>query len=156
MKISELSKWVSCPVQTIRYYEQQGLLAPAGRTPGNYRVYSDADVARLRFIRHCRNLDLSLDEIRQLLKLYDRPHESCDAVNELVDEHIAKAARRIAELQALETHFRDLRELCNRGKTTRECAILRELAESPRSDNNGTSLVQQEPHVMRDGLHRPL
>lgn len=137
MKISELSARAACPVQTIRYYEQQGLLAPAARTAGNYRVYTESDAERLRFIRHCRNLDLSLDEIRQLLKLYDRPQESCDAVNALVNGHISAVSERITELQALERHLKQLRELCDQGRTNRDCAILRQLAETGRSGGRG-------------------
>lgn len=135
MKISELSQRVECPVQTIRYYEKQGLLPPPTRTAGNYRIYTSAHVARLRFIRHCRNLDMTLGEIRQLLKLGDSPGEDCGEVNALLEGHIAQVSQRIAELRALETHLTELRHLCRTSETIQDCAILRELAASPESDD---------------------
>ena len=133
MKISDLSQRVECPVQTIRYYEQQGLLPPPARSAGNYRIYTETHAARLRFIRHCRNLDMTLGEIRQLLKLSDSPEEPCDEVNALLERHIAEVSQRIADLRALETHLTELRQLCGRSESTRDCAILRELAASPDS-----------------------
>jgi Cd(II)/Pb(II)-responsive transcriptional regulator len=132
IKISELSKQVGCPVQTIRFYEQEGLVPAPARTAGNYRLYTISHVERLRFIRHCRSLDMTLDEIRQLLKLRDTPQESCADVNALLDEHIDQVARRIGELRALETHLKDLRRLCGKARPAQNCAILRELA-SPQS-----------------------
>ena len=128
IKISELSKEVGCPVQTIRFYEQQGLLPAPARTGGNYRSYTSSHVGRLRFIRHCRSLDMTLDEIRRLLRLRDSPQESCADVNALLDKHIGQVARRIGELQALETHLTDLRRLCGEAMSAQNCAILRELA----------------------------
>ena len=62
MRISQIAEQVACPIQTIRFYEQQGLLPRPARTPRNYRVYTSAHAARLRFIRHCRGLDMSLEE----------------------------------------------------------------------------------------------
>ena len=145
MKISELSTRVGCPVQTIRYYEQQGLLAPPPRSTGNYRIYTSAHADRLRFIRHCRTLDLTLLEIRQLLKLRDSPKESCADVNELLDEHIGDIGRRIGELAALKAHLKDLRRLCDTANATQNCAILRELATAPTgpADPDGTLVTAE-------------
>jgi Cd(II)/Pb(II)-responsive transcriptional regulator len=131
MKISELSQLVDCPLQTIRYYERQGLLPHLIRSASNYRIYTNAHVARLVFIRHCRKLDMTLGEIQQLLRLRDSPEESCDRVNALLERHIAKVSQRIVELRALETQLMDLRQLCDTSESTQDCAILRELAASP-------------------------
>jgi hypothetical protein len=68
MKIGELAILTHTPVETIRYYEREGLLPEAARTGGNYRIYDQAQAARLSFIRHCRGLDMTLDEIRTLLR----------------------------------------------------------------------------------------
>ena len=65
IKIGELARRAQCPAQTIRYYEHEGLLPEPIRTAGNYRVYSRAHIERLSFIRNCRSLDMTLDEIRQ-------------------------------------------------------------------------------------------
>lgn len=127
MRISQIAEQVACPVQTIRFYEQQGLLPRPARTTGNYRVYTSAHAVRLRFIRHCRSLDMSLEEIRQLLKLCDTPRESCEEVNAFLDEHMIQVARRIAALRALEAHLKELRRLCRTARHTQNCAILREL-----------------------------
>jgi len=128
MKISELARRAACPVQTIHYYEKQGLLPAPARSAGNYRIYSDSQLNRLRFIRQCRNLDMTLAEIRQLLRLRDTPQESCSGVNAMLDVHIEQVGQRIFELRALEAHLTDLRRLCHDFKSTRDCPILRELA----------------------------
>jgi Cd(II)/Pb(II)-responsive transcriptional regulator len=88
MKIGELAKAAHTQVETIRYYEREGLLPETARTDGNYRMYAEEHVDRLSFIRHCRGLDMTLDEIRVLLRFKDAPHENCAQVNDLLDEHI--------------------------------------------------------------------
>ena len=102
MKIGELARKTGMQVETIRYYEKEGLLPKIGRTGSNYRVYTDVHVDRLLFIRHCRSLDMTLDEIRVLLHFKDMPKESCDRVNALLDEHIGHVAERIRDLKKLE------------------------------------------------------
>ncbi len=101
MKIGELAKRTGCPVETIRYYEREGLLPEPARSEGNYRQYTLAHVERLSFIRHCRSLDMTQEEIRTLLALRDRPEADCGTANRLIDEHLHHVEVRIAELQAL-------------------------------------------------------
>jgi Cd(II)/Pb(II)-responsive transcriptional regulator len=101
MRIGELAKLADSDVDTIRYYEKIGILPKAARTEGNYRHYGEAYVERLRFVRHCRALDMTLDEIRVLLRFRDTPEANCAAVNELLDEHIGHVATRIAALTEL-------------------------------------------------------
>jgi DNA-binding transcriptional MerR regulator len=88
MKIGELAHHTGTQVETIRYYEREGLLPETARTDGNYRIYGTTHADRLRFIRNCRSLDMTLDEIRLLLRFKDSPAENCGGVNELLDEHI--------------------------------------------------------------------
>ena len=88
MKIGELAKKTDCSVQTIRYYEKEQLLCTTQRSDGNFRLYDEAAVEQLLFIKLCRNLDLSLSEIRQLLTLKRSPGEQCDQVNRMMDTHI--------------------------------------------------------------------
>ncbi len=76
MKIGELAKKAGCQVETVRYYEREGLLPAPARTEGNYRLYGTQHLDRLVFIRNCRTLDMTLDEIQRLLALRDLPHES--------------------------------------------------------------------------------
>ena len=128
MKIGELASTAQCDVQTIRYYEKQGLLPKAGRTQANYRHYGPDHAERLTFIRHCRSLDMTLDEIRALLSFRDDPNANCGGVNELLDEHLVHVADRIAQLTALEGQLKKLRRQCKRVQSTQSCGILSELA----------------------------
>lgn len=127
LMIGELSRRTDCPVETIRYYEREGLLPQAARNSANYRVYSEIHLERLLFIRHCRHLDMALDEIKLLLKFCDAPQKSCFEVNALLDEHIGHVAERVAQLQGLEKRLKQLRRMCLQAQTARECGILNEL-----------------------------
>lgn len=137
MKIGELARRAGCPAETIRYYEQQGLLPAPARTASNYRVYGEPHLARLAFIRYCRSLDMTLDEIRTLLEFRDAPERNCETVNALLDEHIGHVALRIAELQALERELEALRSLCRRARAARDCGILREIDVAASLHENG-------------------
>src|SRR5690625_3267562 len=75
IKIGELAKRTGFTVETIRYYEKEGLLPEPARSHGNYRLYGDEHIERLRFIRHCRTLDMALSEVRILLQYRDTPYE---------------------------------------------------------------------------------
>jgi len=99
MKIGELARLAGTNVETIRYYARAGLLPVPARSEGNYRIYGDAHVQRLSFIRRCRSLDMTLDEIRVLLHFKESPQENCADVNRLLDRHIGHVAQRMQELQ---------------------------------------------------------
>lgn len=124
MKIGELAHATQTPVETIRYYEREQLLAPASRSGGNYRLYGSEHVQRLGFIRHCRSLDMSLAEIRELLRVKDEPHAACADVNALLDRHIDHVATRIRELKQLEKQLRQLRDCCEGEAESAACGIL--------------------------------
>lgn len=128
LKIGELAKLTHCQVETIRYYEREGLLPAPSRTDANYRMYGDEHVERLSLIRHCRSLDMTLDEIRTLLRFRDAPEENCGEVNTLLDAHIGRVAARIASLRALEKQLKGLRQLCNSAQAAKHCGILNDLA----------------------------
>jgi Cd(II)/Pb(II)-responsive transcriptional regulator len=127
MKIGELAKTTDCQVETIRYYEREHLLPPPARSDGNYRLYTQAHVERLTFIRNCRILDMTLDEIRSLLTLRDSPQDQCQSVNDLIDEHIHHVKARIDSLVALQEQLVQLREKCHGGNSDEHCAILQRL-----------------------------
>ena len=80
MKIGELAQVAQCTVETVRFYEKERLLPEPARTSGNFRVYGPVHVERLRFIRNCRALDMSHEQIHTLLGLMDRPAEGCGAI----------------------------------------------------------------------------
>ena len=98
------------------------------------RRYDDTHVARLRFIRHCRALDLSLDEIRTLLQLRDAPQEDCAEVNAVIDEHLEHVAQRIRELKQLQAQLRELRVACSQPGAGRDCGILGRLEREVTAD----------------------
>lgn len=130
MKIGELARLAGSNVETIRYYERKGLLPKPGRSEGNYRIYGVMHQERLTFIRHCRSLDMTLDEIRTLLRFKESPEENCGEVNRLLDEHIGHVVRRIGELQALEKQLLELRSRCPDDRRASTCGILEGLSQS--------------------------
>lgn len=130
IKIGELAKRTESTVETIRYYEKEGLLPEPARSDGNYRLYGEAHIERLRFIRHCRTLDMALDEVRILLRYRDTPTEDCGDVNAMLDEHIHAVEARIEELMQLKQHLLVLRQQCVGNASTTSCGILHALAES--------------------------
>ena len=124
MRIGHLAQATGTPVETIRYYEREGLLPAARRTDNNYRLYTAAHADRLGFIRQCRNLDMALDEIRSLLRLRDAPSQDCGEIDALLDAHIGHVAQRIRELRALERDLKTLRARCSTPHAVDECGIL--------------------------------
>ena len=123
MRIGELATQAGCEVQTVRFYEREGLLEAPQREASGYRRYADRHLQRLQFIRHCRSLDIPLPEIRQLLEFAAAPDESCAHVDALLDEHIAHVQRRLKALKTLERQLVSLRARCD-GGTAHSCAIL--------------------------------
>lgn len=127
MKIGELAKRSRCSVQTIRYYEKEGLLSSASRSEGNFRLYNEQAEERLMFIKRCRGLDLSLAEVKQLLLLSSSEESACDEVNQLVDRHISQVEERIEELQGLYDQLKGLRGNCTENLTVKQCGIINDL-----------------------------
>jgi DNA-binding transcriptional MerR regulator len=127
--IGDLARETGSKVQTIRYYEEIGLLPPAVRTAGNQRRYKDEHVARLAFIRHGRELGFSLDAIRDLLSLSDHPDRPCDQAHELAKAHLTDVERRIASLQALHGELQALVSRCERSGRAGDCRVIEVLAD---------------------------
>ena len=130
MKIGELAGASGASVETIRFYEREGLLPQAQRTDGNYRIYGQDHAERLAFIRNCRNLDMTLNEIRALLRFKEEPTENCGEVNTLLDEHIGHVANRIRELKALKKNLKVLRMQCREANASKDCGILNGLSDA--------------------------
>jgi Cd(II)/Pb(II)-responsive transcriptional regulator len=127
MQIGELARSTGLKVETIRYYEREHLLPLPQRTKGNYRLYSPRHAERLRFIRFCRSIDMSLDEVRILIGALDTPSGSCLTVNDLLDEKITQVDARVDELHKLQDQLRQLRGLCRQPDQGEICGILVEL-----------------------------
>jgi Cd(II)/Pb(II)-responsive transcriptional regulator len=145
LKIGELATRTDCPVETVRYYEHEGLLSTPVRSNGNYRLYGKAHVERLSFIRHCRSLDMTLDEIRTLLRFRDAPRENCDGANQLLDRHIGHVAARIADLNMLARQLKSLRRQCGEAKAAQDCGILNKLGQT--KTGTTTSTERNRGHV---------
>jgi Cd(II)/Pb(II)-responsive transcriptional regulator len=147
MRIGDLAESTGTAVETIRFYEREGLIPAAQRADNNYRVYTAAHAERLAFIRHCRNLDMTLDEIRTLLRLRDAPLQDCGEVNALLDEHIGHVTHRIRELRTLQKDLKALRARCGTPHAVEQCGILNEL------DTAAAQSTSAPPHRHIRGTH---
>jgi Predicted transcriptional regulators len=127
MLIGELASKVGSQPETVRYYERLGLLPQPERTKGNYRIYDDAHLERLRFIRNCRAIGMTLEEVRRLLYFRDRPDLACHEINRLLDTHIARLEEQLRDLHRLEEYLRELRMCCESPRAAGDCGILAEL-----------------------------
>lgn len=112
-RIGEAAQQSGVTATNIRFYEKEGLLEPGLRSDNSYRLYAGTDVHRLRFIRLCRAMDMSLDEVRTLLALDWSKKEDCDAARDALDDHLQHVRARLAELQALEADLLALRSRCD-------------------------------------------
>jgi Cd(II)/Pb(II)-responsive transcriptional regulator len=131
LKIGELAKLTGCSVQSIRFYEKEKLLSALRRSEGNYRLYDRNNLKQLIFIKHCRNLDITLAEIKQLLDLKQSPETQCEDVNHLIDEHIKQINLRMTELKKLKGSLTDLRSKCRDNQIVKNCGILQDLLTKP-------------------------
>jgi MerR family transcriptional regulator, copper efflux regulator len=111
----------------IRHYESVGLMPRAGRSPGNYRTYSDADVHTLRFIHRARELGFSMKQIVTLVSLWRNRSRPSATVRELAAAHIANLREKIDALQSMANTLEDLARHCH-GDSRPECPILDDLA----------------------------
>ena len=127
MKIGEIATATGMSVETIRYYEREGLVSAPGRTAANYRSYGGEHLRRLTFIRRARDLGFSLSQVRALLNLSDDRDRPCDAVDQLAREHRAQVSRKITELKALGRELDNLIGQCRHGRIA-ECRIIDALA----------------------------
>ena len=128
MKIGELAVAAGSNPETIRYYEQIGVLPVPPRTGSNYRDYGPEHVTRLSFIRHARSLGFELGDIRALLDLSDRPDQDCAAVDHITTQHLRAVEAKIAQLEALRRELQRMVTTCRRGQVA-ECRIIESLSQ---------------------------
>lgn len=112
VNIGEASRATGVPSKLIRYYEQIGLIRPAGRTDGNYRTFADADIRDLSFIRRARALGFSVAEIEELLSLWRNEPRPQGAVKRIADAYVCDLESRIAELESMADTLRRLSSTC--------------------------------------------
>jgi DNA-binding transcriptional MerR regulator len=129
-RIGDLAKRTGVKVVTIRYYEQAGLLPVCERTTGNYRVYAREHLERLHFVRRCRDLGFSLEQIKNMLLLSAAGSPTCANVCDVATGHLREVEAKIADLRHLASELRRLRSSCNGKRSSRECRIIAALAKT--------------------------
>jgi len=133
LTIGDLAKATGTKVVTVRYYERIGLLPPPARTAGNYRAYEPLHLERLRFIRRCRDLGFTLDQVRELLRLSSDEGKACQEVDRIAAAHLAETEEKIADLTRLATRLRGIISRCEGGGVIADCRIIEAL--SPDAEN---------------------
>jgi Cu(I)-responsive transcriptional regulator len=123
LSIGTMAKRTGTKVQTIRYYEQIGMMPEPGRTEGGQRRYGDVELDRLAFIRHSRELGFSLEAIRELLDLSDSPERSCAQVDAVAQRQLKEVEARITRLEALRIELRRMLSECKSDRVA-DCRIL--------------------------------
>jgi DNA-binding transcriptional MerR regulator len=127
--IGDLARQTACKVQTIRWYEEIGLLPTAARTVGGHRTYGEAHLARLDFIRHAREFGFPIDAVRALLDLSSRPDQaSCEAAHEIASAQLASVENKLRRLESLRTESAHMVEIGCRGAPA-DCRILATLTD---------------------------
>ena len=123
LTIGTLAQKTGTKVQTVRYYEQIGLMPDPGRTEGGQRRYGDADLDRLSFIRHARQLGFTLEAIRELLDLSDHPDRPCHEADAIARRQLKQVEQRLARLEALRAELKRMLHECAGGRTA-DCRVL--------------------------------
>lgn len=128
MTIGQVARAAGAKVQTVRYYEEIGVLPPAPRTAGGQRLYDDAARKRLAFIRHARGLGFPLDAVRELLRLADHPEAPCDEADLIAGRQLAAVNQRIAQLVSLRHELEGMIAQCQ-GDSVAQCRVIETLAD---------------------------
>lgn len=136
MPIGMLAERTGVRVETIRYYEQVGLLPPPERSEGNQRRYSGRHAERLAFIKHARDLGFAVEAIRTLLKLSDTPGIACDEAHAISVAHLDEVRHKIARLRSLEKELERIATTCSGGVSACDCAIIEALADHGRCSHS--------------------
>ena len=144
-QIGEAARHSGVSAANIRFYEKESLLNPQARGENSYRLYSDGDVHQLRFIRLCRAMDMSLNEVRTLLGLDLNNKTDCAAARDALDGHLGHVRERLGELKALEKDLKALRNRCD-GNDAR-CHIIEALHELADAQARVTPAASKKRHV---------
>lgn len=154
MNIGSLAKAADCQTVTIRFYERKGLLRAPARSGGNYRTYSQEDIARLTFIRNCRAIGLTLREIARLIAIQDNPALPCGEVNAYLDQHLIEVQQQKKALESLEQDLKRLRERCPAPTTSSGCGVLSELTRHRESPSTVTMEAEKPDKAASSGKQR--
>jgi len=130
LTIGKLARETGVKVVTIRYYEQIGLMPVAPRTGGNYRTYSLEHRRRLQFVRRCRDLGFTLDQVRDLLRLSSEKTQACAEVDRIAAQHRRSVEGKLADLTRLASELRRLSACCRGKGLIADCRIIEALSPS--------------------------
>lgn len=128
--ISELSKAAVTPTTTLRYYERIGLLQADDRSQGNYRLYGDESLRKVKFIRAAQAIGFTLDDVKSLLAAPDSSAASCREVQALIDKRLEEVAQRLKDLRHVQQVLRSALEKCREMERIDCCHILSTLRRS--------------------------
>ncbi len=126
--IGEMSRRANVKVPTIRYYEQMKLLDPAERSSGNQRRYTKQQLERLSFIRHGRDLGLTISQIKELIELSVDPSTPCQEADRIAVDHLRTIRQKIRQLKQLEKELKRITSMCH-GNTIGECYVIQSLSD---------------------------
>ena len=135
LAIGKLAEVAATKVQTIRYYEEIGLITPSARSKGGHRLYEPQDVKRLKFIRHARELGFGIEEIRELLHLSDAPDTSCAAADSIARSHLEQVELRIKKLEALRRELKRMLVECSHNRVS-QCRVIEVLKDHRHCDSD--------------------
>ena len=127
LTIGQLAQRAGVGVETVRFYEREGLISEPPRRPSGYRAYPPETVTRIVFIRRAKDLGFSLKEINELLALRVRPRRNCDLVKRNADAKIADIDTKMAALRRMRRALTHLTRACEKRTATTECPILASL-----------------------------
>ena len=127
LTIGQLAKTVDVPASTIRYYERRGLLKPNNRSQGNYRLYGEDALERLRFIRAAQATGFTLDDVATLLTLRISPKQSCEDVQELMEHRLGEVKERMAEMRLVERVLKGFLKRCQQSSRPGYCQLIEDL-----------------------------
>jgi DNA-binding transcriptional MerR regulator len=133
LSIGTLAKRAATKVQTIRFYEDEGLMPPPARSEGGQRRYTAEHADRLAFIRHARELGFPLDAIRELLGIVDKPDQPCARIDTVASDVLADVEAKIARLESMRGELRRMLRQCRHGRVS-ECRIVKVLADHTHSN----------------------
>jgi len=138
-RIGEIAKLAEVTPDTIRYYEKQKMMDHGLRTEGGFRLYTEDDLQRLKFIRHARQLDFSLESIRELLSIrIDPQHHTCQESKSIVQARLNEVEARIQELQTMRLSLQRLNDACcGTSHSSVYCSILETLEQGSNGDPKG-------------------
>jgi len=125
--ISELAKAVDVPTTTLRYYERVGLLQPASRSHGNYRLYTDQSLQRLRFIRAAQAIGFTLQDVKMLLNLESSESQSCDEVQTIIQERLAEIDAQLKNLRHVQQVLKKSLQKCRKSQPSGHCYVIESL-----------------------------